>query len=130
MLTDLELTGMRDTSDTALADTGTITRPGADTFDAGTGLITAGASTTIYTGSMRVRPTSLIGSEPQFGEEQVTLSRYVVTVPYDTTSVRIDDVVTVTESDDADLVERTLRVTVIPLGTFMLDKRFTCEVVE
>ena len=122
---------MRDTSDTAMTDTGTITRPGADTFDASTGLITAGASTTIYTGSMRVRPAAASGAgETQFGEEQVTLSRYVVTVPYDTTSVRIDDVVTVTDSDDADLIARTLRVAAIPLGTFMLDKRFACEVVE
>lgn len=129
MLTDTELAGMRATADLALPDTGTITRDGVSTFDPVTGLLTPGTPTTIYSGVMRVRP-STAETEALFGEEQVTRSRFVLTVPYDTVGVQIDDVVTVTVSDDTDLTSRTLRVVAVPLGSFMVSKRFPLEVVE
>lgn len=131
MLTADELTAMRETSDSALPDTGTITRAGVGTFSTATGLLTAGASTTIYSGAMRVRPSSATSTtDVSFGEQQVTLSQFVLTVPYDTDDVQPDDIVTVTASDDADLLARTLRVTAVPLGSFMVSKRFPLEVVE
>lgn len=130
MLTADELTGMRETHDLALGDTGTITRDGAATFNSGTGLLEHAAASTIYSGAMRVRQPTASESEVLFGEEQVTRLRFVVTVPYDTTGVQVDDVVTVTVCDDADALDRTFRVTAVPVGSFMVSKRFPCEAVE
>ena len=120
---------MRATSDSALPDTGTITRSGTSTFDEATGRLAAGTPTTIYSGAMRVRPASA-EKVAQFGDQQVTLSSFVLTVPHDATGVEVDDVVTVTASDDADLLTRQMRVTAVPVGSFMISKRYPCEVVE
>lgn len=114
-----------------MRDTGTISRPGVDTFNPATGLIEPGVDTVIYDGVLRVRQPTAQESEVLFGEQQVTRLRLIVDVPHDTTGVLVDDVVTVSETADDDLLPpRQFRVTGILMGTFVVMKSYPVEVVE
>ncbi len=66
---------------------------------------------TVYTGRCRVKTVGQ-GSESEYGEREVTLHRYAISLPWDTTAaVRREDRLTVTAcGDDPQLVGRQLEV--------------------
>lgn len=122
---------LRSEAESLMVDTAMITRPGGEpTFDPSTGELTPAAGTTIYEGPCRLRQPTASEAELLFGDEQLTRSRFVACFPHDVTGVQIGDVVTVTESDDPDVLLRSFRVASIPLATFTLYKGFPVEVVE
>lgn len=124
---------LRQAAESLMVDTATITRPGADTFNSATGQIESGAGTVVYTGPCRMRqPTGIAEAEILFGEQQVTRQRFVACFEHTVTGVQIDDIITITESADADTLAagRQFRVTGVPMSTFTLYKGFPCEVVE
>jgi hypothetical protein len=89
----------------------TITRATAGTFDEGTGAITPGTPTSVYSGACLIRPFSWEGSDTQVGQQEVRYRGARLKLPPDT-DIEKDDIVTVTGSDhDADLVGRTFRIT-------------------
>lgn len=112
-----------------MADTGTVRRPGAQVFNASTGSSSA-TMTQVYAGRCWIRQASAVEREVLFGETQVTTTRFMACFPHSVTGVRVGDVVTVSASDDADVVGRSFRVLAIPASTYPLYKGFPCEVVE
>lgn len=112
-----------------MTDTATITRAGASTFNPTTGQLTP-TSTTVHTGPCNVRMPAAVEIERLFGEEQVTATRLVACFPHDVTGIELGDVVTVTESEDVDLVGVPLRVVALPRRSHVIYKGFACEVIE
>lgn len=78
-------------------------------------------------GRCRVKP--LTGAQvAEAGQVAVELRRYTVSVPMTTAAVvKRGDVVTVTASDDPEVVGRPLTVIDIPLGEFATARRLTVE---
>jgi hypothetical protein len=112
-----------------MTDTATITRGAVPTFDPNTGLET-GSATTVHSGPCMVKMPTAVEVERLFGEEQVTATRFIAVFPHDVTGVQVDDVVTVTDSEDADLLAVQLKVVAVPRRSHTLYKGFGCEVVE
>jgi hypothetical protein len=114
-----------------MVDTAVVSRPGgAAVLNATTGILTPAAATTVHTGPCRMRQPTAFEAEVQFGEEQVTTSRFIACFPNDVTGLAIDDVVMITVSDDADMLNRRFRVLAISLGTYVLYKGYPVESVE
>lgn len=61
------------------------------------------------------------------GERAVSLRLFTVTVPWDTTGVNVDDVVTITASNDPDLIDRTMRVVDVQAMTDGVYRKLVCE---
>jgi len=112
-----------------MVDTAKIDRPGDPTFDPNTGLSTSGSTPVRSAGPCRVRQPNAVETTVMFGERDVTKQRFVACFPHDVTGVEIGDVVTVTESDDADLVDLGLTVVSVSGSTFVAYKAFGCELV-
>ena len=108
-----------------MTDTCTITRPGVRTWDAASGTYTQ-TSATVYTGKCRVRVLTPGDETAQAGEEQVSLWRYVVSVPL-TVDPRLNDEVALDTSADATLVGRVLRVRQVTRGSQITARRMVCE---
>lgn len=121
---------LRAQNDSLLVDLGQIARPGTPVFDPGTGLVTAPESI-VHTGPCRMRqPNGIAEAERLFGEQQVTASRFIACWPHTVTGIRIDDIVTLLETDDTDLIGRRFRILAIPMTSIALYKGFPCEAVE
>lgn len=122
---------LRQEAVTLMPDYGVVTRPGGPaTFNPSTGLLTPSAGTVVHEGRCRVRQPTSAESEVIFGEEQVTLSRFMVIFPHDVTGVRQGDTIAVTVSDDADVLGREFRIVKVDAASYAIYKAFACEVVE
>ena len=131
MLTDAEITSMREVSTSALPDTGTITRPASGgSLNVTTGVWTPSSATTVYTGAMRLRAPTATEMTALFGDEDVTKQRYILTLPHDAAIPAVDDRVSVTTSSDDDIDTRSFRVSVVSLGSWQIDRRCGLELVE
>lgn len=75
----------------------------------------------------RVAVTGTQDRVARVGERAVSLRLFTVTVPWDTTDVAVDNVVTVTTSNDPDLVDRTMRVVDVQGMTDGAYRRLVCE---
>lgn len=86
----------------------------------------ASSTLRLVTGSpCRVRPPTAEEITSIFGDRQITQRRYVISLPActDTTSIRVDDIVTVTG-------DRSYRVVSVPSMSFMMYVPLGVEVVE
>lgn len=127
MINDVELAAMRETSETAMPETCTVTRAGAADIDPVTG-VHSGTPTTIFSGACRIRQFSNSqDAVVMVGDLDETLARYVLTVPASATGVAVDDVVTVSSTTDADLDGRTFYVSHIPKQSWLTDRRLMIE---
>lgn len=118
---------------TLLIDQGTITRPGtgAGTMDPVTGDYTPPASTLIYTGRCRVRrPSTAQEQELVFGDLNTTVSRYTVDLPFDAPPVDVNDVFTLTVTDDAEVLNVPMRVAAIVGKSVLMYRQLGLEVIE
>jgi len=115
-----------------MVDTATIRRPGGPpVFEPITGALTPSAGTVVFTGPCRLRqPTQLEAAQANFGEQQVTVMRYIACFPLDSTDARIGDLITFEESGDPDVLTRSFRITAVPVSTFTIYKGYSCESVE
>ncbi|MFD5675613.1 DUF6093 family protein [Streptomyces sp. NPDC127040] len=90
-------------------------RPGAGGFNWETGADIPAAAIGIYAGPARVKPDRTEGREVDAGEANVTLRRYVVSLPWGTPAPAVrprpGDVIDVTASPDARMVGLRLWVT-------------------
>jgi hypothetical protein len=120
----------RHRAESLMIDEVTITASGAPTLNPVTGDLEPGAGTVVYTGKARLRMPSNVEVNRLFGEEDVTKTRYMLSVPHDTTGVRVDAVVHVTESDDAEAMAREFKVVAVPSETYVIDRKFGLEAVE
>lgn len=110
------------------------TRPGAGTpgaFDPATG--TTGAPTggaPVATTIARVQATAAADHPVDAAEQVVTLRGYRVSVPWDVTGLRVDDVGTVTSigpDDDPDLLGARLRIRDVAVGSITWQRDLVCE---
>ncbi len=115
-----------------MGDTATIRGPGAGdgTIDPATGNWTPPTGSVVYTGPCRVRPPTGQEQSMVFGDDEVTRTRYVVVIPYDAPPVTLGSVVTVDESDDPMLDARALRVTHVPMASYLIARKLGAEIVE
>lgn len=127
MISDAELAQMRATSETALPDTCTITGGSTGTFDPATGEYTTTATTT-YNGPCRIRQYGNAQDNVVLvGDLDAVLARYVVTLPASATGIAVNQVLTITASDDADLVGRSFNVAHVPTQSWLIDRRILIE---
>jgi hypothetical protein len=110
-----------------MVDEGTITRDGASVLNPTTGLREPTAASTVYAGKCRLRTPTAQELEVLFGEQQVTLSRYMLDVPHTTRGVRVDDVVTMTLTEDSDAEVLPLRIVAVTAETIFGMKSYPCE---
>jgi hypothetical protein len=113
-----------------MVDTGRISRATGSVFDIDTGVVTPGAFTTIHEGPCRLRMPTAVETERLFGDTQVTVTRFVAVFPHDVYGVVVDDIVTITVTDDEDAADRQFKVSAGPAGTDLVSKSFGCEAVE
>ena len=111
-----------------MADTATVSRPGASVFDPETGNMTS-TSSTVWRGRCRLRQPTNVEREVMFGDRQVSIFRFVIDVPHEVAAVRSGDVVTLRTSDPLAAV-REFRVISVSSETFTLHRSLGCEVVE
>lgn len=108
MLSADQLDSMRSTVEDTYVDACTIRAATAHVFDRNTGTYTDTAGSSVYSGACRFAP---LGSRTiAVGEEPLTLHQYRVRLPWDTTGVEVDHLVTVDVSNDPHLDGRVLRV--------------------
>lgn len=109
-----------------LTDTCTITTPGpGPVFDPDAGTYTDAAGDTVYTGACRLIAGGSRTSD--VGDAQVPFGSYDVRLPWETTGVEVDQILTVTASTDPMLVGQALRVTSVHAGTDNAYRRVICE---
>lgn len=109
-------------------DTCTITRPGVSTWDPETNSSSDG-TTTVYDGPIRMQDVQPFGGSRTtgFGGQAVTTSSYFAVIDADAAEIRIEDIVTFTDSADPDLIGRSLRVTEVLVDTFHTHRRLVLE---
>jgi len=131
MLTDAELAGMRATSAGALPDTCSIERAAADppTFNHTTGSYDLAAPTVVYDGPCRLRAPTAAQLEVIFGDSDTTRQRFVLTLPADVPDIQLGDVAFVTSSSDPHIGRRAFRVSAVPSGSWLIDRRVGVEVI-
>lgn len=131
MLTDIETTGMRVVSESAMPDTVAVSRPvEGGTLDPATGVWTPATPTAIYSGKGRVRVMQPTPIEVIHGDTEVAQQRYVLTIPYSAALPKVDDRVEVTTSSDPEIDQRHFRVSSVGAGSYAIDRRCTLEVIE
>ena len=122
---------MRETVDAAMPDTVLITRPSTTTtYDPATFTETPAAPTTIYNGKGRVRTPRTTDLERIFGDTEVTVQRYVGTIPHDVTGVRRDDWLHVTSGTDEAITSRSFRVVSVNAGSNWLNRTLGLEEID
>lgn len=117
----------RTAAERLMVDACTITRGGQASFDENTGVRTSGSASTVYAGKCRVQVPNVAEQTPTFGEMPITTQLAIVQVPVSVVGVRVEDTVTVTESQDPDLVDRTFRVVALLHKTHLTARRLRCE---
>lgn len=119
----------RDMARSLMDDTCDVVRSGPSSLNTSTGLISSTTSTIVSGSPCRVRIPTTAEMTAVFGEEQVTIGRYLVAVPHDVADeVAVDDVVVVTCSSTVE--GRRFRVLATPLGTHSMYRSLPCELVE
>lgn len=121
---------MRSREEAQLIDTVSIVRPGESVFDESTGTWT-NPETAIYTGGAKIRVQGMsVGHDVEAGGGDIRLNTLVLTLPADT-AVAVDDQVTVTASQlDADLVDRSFRVTDVLRSSWQVTRKAMLEEVS
>lgn len=94
------------------------------------GTYTPTSPTTIHTGPCRVQAVPTQRQVIVVGEAQETRHRYLVTIRYDAATIHVGDLVLITESVDAGLVGRRLRVVNVSYGSEQWERDLNCEELE
>lgn len=83
--------------------------------------------TTVYLGKCRTRMQSSWATDRQAGEQNITVSRYLLELPFSVVGVKVDDQVDITGSLDPDLVGRRIRIDGPFNQTHATMRRYICE---
>lgn len=118
-------TQLRTTVERFFVDTCTIRTSVAPAFDPDAGY-SDDTGDTVYSGRCWVRPYR-DRRVVEVGEDVTTLHLYTVRLPWDTTGVEVDQLVTVDTSDDPHMIGRVLRVVDVQGGSATPDRRLVCE---
>ena len=114
-----------------MCDRGTVSRgAGGGTVDPATGVFTPGAATVVYSGVCRVRKPNEVEHQTVFGDLNVTVTRYLVSLPFDVPLFAIGDVFIVGESADSEIVAVPMRVVAVVGKSVLLYRQLGVEVIE
>lgn len=102
---------MRATVDSTLTDTCTIHDPANAVFNPQTGDYTNIGGPAVYDGACRFGVADSTDQRAEAGGESVRLRVYKVRLPWDTTGIQVDQIITPTASNDPHLEGRKLQVT-------------------
>lgn len=123
------LADLRAISESAMVDECTITRRSSTTrvFNPSTGAYNDPSPDAIYTGACRVRPVLSGKNMAESGGAPLTLRQYAATLPHTVATIAEGDVLTVTDSDDAQLISRPLYVLSVGFLSDNVHRRLTLE---
>lgn len=109
----------------------TITRPasaGAGASSAGGGSWTPAAASTVYEGCCRIQlDTYSQGRAVTVGDDVVTLHRYRVGLPWDVPEILVDDIATITCTNDPVLQDRPVIVRDFVIDTYLVRRSVLVE---
>lgn len=116
------------TAGLSLSDRCTIARAADDaTFDTAAGVYTPAGTVQVYVGPCRVVSNAVDDRTVLVVDERRAIRSTVVVLPFDVDDVEVDDVVTVTVSDDGRLQGRSLRVTGVEVDSAATARTLYCE---
>jgi hypothetical protein len=123
------LADLRAITESSMVDTCTITRRSSTTrvFNATTGAYNDPDPDEIYTGACRVRPLLTGKDTTESAGALVTLRQYAATLPRTTNDIFEGDILTVTASDDGQLIGRPLYVLSVGFLTDNVHRRLMLE---
>lgn len=121
----------RQFAQTLMPDLGTISRgSGSGTVDPVTGVYTPGVAVVVYSGCCRVRKPNQVEQQTVFGDLSVTVSRYLVNVPFDAPLLQKGDVFVLGQTADGELRGVPMRVTVVGGKSVLVFRQLGVEVIE
>lgn len=123
------LADLRGITESSMVDECTITRRSSATrvFNSTTGNYNDPSPDTVYTGACRVRPVLLGSNIAESGGAPITRRQYGATLPHTLDDVAEGDILTVTASDDTQLVGRPLYVLSVGFLTDNVHRRLMLE---
>ena len=125
------LPDLQQQAESLMLDTAIVVRsPSGPSLNTTNGVLTSPIPETVHEGPCRLRQMSAQEQSAQFGEQHVTLSKFVACFPHDTNSIKIGDVVSLAATGDPDAEGRRYRVVAVPSATFTIYKAYPVEVVE
>lgn len=128
MIEEDELALIREDVTATMGEECVITRSGArGAFNEATGTYADTADSTIYEGACRVAQMSEQDRLVTFGDQEVGLVAYVLSLPYDAPEVHKDDLVTFTTAHDEELLTRTLEVHSVTFGGLNAKRKVILE---
>lgn len=118
----------RAAAESLMVDACAVTRPGAQTLNETTGVLTT-ATTAVYAGKCRVKAETS-DTQTAAGDRATMIRRFTVSLPMAVTTVAVDDVVTITTSAlDAGLPGMVLVVNGAAAGSQVTARRLACVAV-
>lgn len=117
----------RPTATGAMLATCTITREATKGTTGPDGTWTPPSRTTVYTGPARISPRTSEQRNVVAGDRRVVLREYIVAIQWDAVTIRIDDLVEVTDADDPLLSGTGLRVSDVQMGDQQWERVLVCE---
>lgn len=107
----------------------TVERAAGGTYDDET-MTWSNTPETVYEDICQVRPAGLLGSDENQGDDETRTLQYTVKLIAET-DVQTGDVVTVTASSDAGMVDRVFRITDAPADEWQINRKCSAtEVVQ
>lgn len=122
-----EFAALRTTVARFLVDSCTIASPADPEFDDDLGYETVGVGAAVYSGVCRIRPTGGQERVHLAGEALVTLRTFDLTLPWDTTGVKVGQRATITSSEDPHMIDRVFRVVDVQGGSDGAYRRLIVE---
>lgn len=113
-------------------DEGTITRGVAGgTTNPVNGDWTPNPASVVYSGQCRVRrPSTAQEQEIVFGDVNVTVSRYVASLPHDAPLIAVNDTFTLTATEDPEILNVPMRVAIVVGKSVLMYRQLGLEVIE
>ena len=128
MIEEDELALIREDVTATMGEECVITRSGArGAFNTTTGVYADTADSTIYQGACRVAQMSEQDRLVTFGDQEVGLVAYVLSLPFDAPALQKDDVVTFTTTHDEELLTKTLEVHSVKFGGINAKRKVILE---
>lgn len=129
LISDLEVTGVREDVRQLFVDEGTIHRPDSSQrgdFDPDTAEITSPVETLVYSGLMSIYPMEARrDTVDELGQGLIYIRQYRILLPWDAPEVQIRDMLRATTSRDPKLVGRPMEVRDVFTGTNVGYRRLT-----
>jgi hypothetical protein len=113
-------------AEAGMVDTCTIRRRTGETTDPDSGVITPSYASPLYAGKCRVQQSVAQASQEDSGEDYLLLLRLEVQLPMSVVGLEVSDEITITASQDPDLVNRAFLIRDLFHKTDATSRRVQC----